>query len=335
MYLFFVLLSFLSFVAFFIALIRPSLFKFKNRKQSSLFLGGAIIIFFITAIVTTPLPDAQEVTADAEDTELNDQLTLDDKEEEITKEQLTLELIEATFDAENKIITVKGKTNLADGIEIGVSLEGENEYDFPVMPGFGIVENGGFSVTLGEGDTIENGHYPIKASFGSYDNEVVNEVYGDYNNFINSFDIPGSVEETDIGFNVNKIPLGEIEITEGFTAEEVKQLELEQKKSIAEEISFAHLNKNPDRYAGEYVKYTGEIVQIQEGDGWTIIRLAVTESSYGYDFNDIVWVEYEGYTDFIDEDIVTVYGTIMGSHSYTSQAGWEITVPALLADIIE
>ncbi|TWI55269.1 hypothetical protein IQ10_02816 [Halalkalibacter nanhaiisediminis] len=55
------------------------------------------------------------------------------------------------------------------------------------------------------------------------------------------------------------------------------------------------------------MKYTGEIVQIQDDSDITIIRLAVTEDSYGYNYNDIIWVEYEGYTDFIDEDIVTVY----------------------------
>ncbi|WP_144451062.1 hypothetical protein [Halalkalibacter nanhaiisediminis] len=85
------------------------------------------------------------------------------------------------------------------------------------------------------------------------------------------------------------------------------QQRLEAKKSEATELSFAQLNKNLDRHTGEYVKYTGEIVQIQDDSDITIIRLAVTEDSYGYNYNDIIWVEYEGYTDFIDEDIVTVY----------------------------
>ncbi|MCU6602733.1 cell envelope integrity protein TolA [Peribacillus frigoritolerans] len=107
------------------------------------------------------------------------------------------------------------------------------------------------------------------------------------------------------------------------------------KKASAQTIRYAQMIKNPDRYAGEYVKYRGEIVQIQEGDDMTVIRLAVTQESYGWNPNEVIWVEVEGYTDFVDEDIVTVYGTVVGKHSYTSQAGWEITVPAMLADTVE
>jgi hypothetical protein len=93
--------------------------------------------------------------------------------------------------------------------------------------------------------------------------------------------------------------------------------------------------KNPDRYAGEYVKYRREIVQIQEGDDMTVIRPAVKQESFGWNPNEVIWVEVEGYTDFVDEDVVTVYGTVVGKHSYTLQAGWEITVPAMLADTVE
>lgn len=118
-------------------------------------------------------------------------------------------------------------------------------------------------------------------------------------------------------------------------AAEKEAQELEEKINNAQSLDYLKLKKNPDRYAGEYVKYSGEIVEIQEGDNFTIIRLAVTKTSYGYDFNDIVFVNYPGYTDYVDEDIVTVYGVINGSYSYTSQAGWEITVPSMIADKVE
>ena len=122
-------------------------------------------------------------------------------------------------------------------------------------------------------------------------------------------------------------------------AEEEARLKAEQelaaKKANAQPIDYAQLKKNPDRYKGEYVKYTGEILQILEGDNITHIRLAVTKTSYGYDFNDVIFVEYPGYTDFVDEDIVTVYGEIYGSYSYESQAGYNITLPGLIADTVE
>lgn len=118
--------------------------------------------------------------------------------------------------------------------------------------------------------------------------------------------------------------------------EEAKaEQEAKEKRENAEPIEYAQLEKNPDRYAGEYVKYQGQVVQIQEGDNMTSIRLAVTQDSYGYNSDDIVYVEYDGYTDFVDDDIVTIYGEVYGSYSYTSQAGWEITIPAVIADTVE
>ncbi|WP_226644449.1 hypothetical protein [Mesobacillus subterraneus] len=118
-------------------------------------------------------------------------------------------------------------------------------------------------------------------------------------------------------------------------AEQKAKEEAAAKKANAQTIPYAQLKKNPDRHAGEYVKYTGEIVQIMEGDNITNIRLAVTKDSYGYDINDIIFVEYTGYTEYVDGDIITVYGEISGSYSYTSQAGWEITLPGMFADSFE
>lgn len=107
---------------------------------------------------------------------------------------------------------------------------------------------------------------------------------------------------------------------------------LADKKANAQSIDYAQLKKNPDRYSGEYVKYTGEIIQILEGDDMTNIRLSVTKESYGYSFNDLVFVEYIGYTDFVDGDIVTIYGEVYGAYSYESQAGFNISLPGIIAD---
>lgn len=100
-------------------------------------------------------------------------------------------------------------------------------------------------------------------------------------------------------------------------------------------ISFAELNKNPDRYAGESYNFTGQIVQIMENSDSTVIRLSVTKQSYGWSISDIIYVEYDGLTDFVDGDVVTVYGDIYGSHTYTSRAGHIISLPAVIAKQIQ
>lgn len=116
-----------------------------------------------------------------------------------------------------------------------------------------------------------------------------------------------------------------------------EQLAAEQaaKKASARTIDYAHLKKNPDRYKGEYVKYTGEIIQILEGNNITNIRLAVTKTAYGYDFNDVIFIEYDGYTDYVDGDIITMYGEVYGTYSYESQAGFNISLPGVIAKEFE
>lgn len=114
--------------------------------------------------------------------------------------------------------------------------------------------------------------------------------------------------------------------------EERKAQELATKKANAKTIPFAQLKKNADAHKGEYVKYTGEIVQIIEGDNIANIRLSVTKESYGYSFSDIVYIEYHSNTEFIDGDIVTIYGEVYGNYSYKSQIGAQISLPGILAD---
>jgi hypothetical protein len=38
--------------------------------------------------------------------------------------------------------------------------------------------------------------------------------------------------------------------------------------------------------------------------------------------------------DVYDDDVVTAYGTVFGNFSYKSQAGWDITIPAVLAQVV-
>lgn len=62
-------------------------------------------------------------------------------------------------------------------------------------------------------------------------------------------------------------------------------------------------------------------------------RLSVTKDSLGY--NGVIYITYVGTTSFVEEDIVTVYGTVKGSKTYESQAGHQITLPLMEAEIIE
>ena len=106
-------------------------------------------------------------------------------------------------------------------------------------------------------------------------------------------------------------------------------------KNQATTVNFNELDKNPDSFNGKIVKFTGQVVQIQEADNYGVIRLAVTKESYGWSISDIVYVEYQNHTDAVKDDVVTVYGQLTGSKTYESQAHFNITVPSMTACAVE
>lgn len=117
--------------------------------------------------------------------------------------------------------------------------------------------------------------------------------------------------------------------------------EAQRKKDEAQKMETEHkplnypvLKKNPDSHAGEKVKFTGEVIEILEQDGMTFMRIAVTKTSYGYHPGDIVFVEHVGTEDtkdIVEESIVKVYGSVLGSFTYKSQAGWDISLPEIIS----
>jgi len=100
-----------------------------------------------------------------------------------------------------------------------------------------------------------------------------------------------------------------------------------QYKASCKKISYKQLEKNPDKYTGQRVKFTGTIFQIQESGDFTSILLDVG----GY---DNISVLYDGTTDAVEDSSITVYGEIMGSYTYESVAGYQITVPQMNAKYI-
>ena len=106
-------------------------------------------------------------------------------------------------------------------------------------------------------------------------------------------------------------------------------------KSSCESIAYKDIARNPDNYMGKKVKFTGQVVQVQEdyslfGKSNSItIRLAVTKDSYGF-WDDYVYCTYTysiGESKILEEDIITIYGECKGDISYVSVLGSNITLP--------
>lgn len=108
---------------------------------------------------------------------------------------------------------------------------------------------------------------------------------------------------------------------------------LAQYKRKSAGLSYAMLSKNPDRYKGQYVVYLGKIFTIQEDASGTAMQVNVTHRGYGF-WDDQIMVSFTGQTDFVKENLVWVCGTVRGSYTYTSVAGWTITVPLIDAEYL-
>ncbi len=127
------------------------------------------------------------------------------------------------------------------------------------------------------------------------------------------------------------------EAEEKKAAEEARKAE---EKRLAEEakgyetgIKYKDLARNPDDYEGEKVKFTGYVLQVQEGDTINAVRMSTSGK-----YNDVIYVAYDpGLLDsrILEDDKVTIYGISYGLHTYTTVMGASVTIPLVLADRIE
>ena len=103
-------------------------------------------------------------------------------------------------------------------------------------------------------------------------------------------------------------------------------------------IGYKDVARNPDNYKGVKAKFTGKVVQVQEGMFNTIVmRVNVTKGSYGI-WEDTVYANYtysEGESKILEDDIITMYGTIKGTKTYTTVLGSSVTIPQLDVKYIE
>jgi hypothetical protein len=95
-------------------------------------------------------------------------------------------------------------------------------------------------------------------------------------------------------------------------------------------FGYVHLKKSSARYEGRHWYFTGKIVEIAEDNGETRARVAL--DYYG---SSVVWVTAKFTTDFVQGDGVDVAGILLGDHTYRSQAGWNITIPSMMARSIQ
>ena len=105
-------------------------------------------------------------------------------------------------------------------------------------------------------------------------------------------------------------------------------------RASARRIDYDQLLKDPDKFSGEKVVYSGKILQVREEGGSGFMLLQVTCDEYGF-CDDPIYVEYEDPIDSAEDDEVTVYGVVRGGYEYDTQAGGSNYVPSVEARYID
>ncbi|WP_214824827.1 hypothetical protein [Exiguobacterium sp. s28] len=118
-----------------------------------------------------------------------------------------------------------------------------------------------------------------------------------------------------------------IELTSGHTLAEIDDSYVS--------IPYRELLKNPRKFEGELVEFNGEVLEIHETSSNAYDRIGY-DSYLRLDIGDdqVIYVDhysFVGMKEVYKGDFIKVQGKITGSETYTSVAGYKITVPSMEA----
>ena len=110
-------------------------------------------------------------------------------------------------------------------------------------------------------------------------------------------------------------------------------------KALCNSYSYEELFRNSSELYGNFVKVTGEVVQVIRDSYSTSYRVDITKNGTYYTYwTDTIYVTTLGAEEvpkILEKDIVTIYGQAAGEYSYTSVLKSTITLPKITAKYIE
>lgn len=124
--------------------------------------------------------------------------------------------------------------------------------------------------------------------------------------------------------------------------EKLEEIEAEKKRKAEEKaekekyntgITYNQLNRNPDDYVGEYVKFSGKVIQVSEGLFSDVWRLNVN-GNYNQTLYLTVPSSLTTNNRVVEDDWVTIYGVSEGIETYTTIFGASVSIPSVSVDKI-
>lgn len=132
--------------------------------------------------------------------------------------------------------------------------------------------------------------------------------------------------ENQIGIKTNAVPVSTPAVTET----------REQFISSAKEIPYLDLARNPDKHKSLRVEYIGKVSYVTEMGNKVTLLVDVSRDEYGI-WSDGLYINYErsnGEDRILENDIITIWGTVQGLKTYTAVLGHSVSLPEINAKYI-
>lgn len=119
-------------------------------------------------------------------------------------------------------------------------------------------------------------------------------------------------------------------------AEEKKKAdEEERKKAEAQKyntgLTYDDIARNPQSNKGKYVKFSGKILQVMNGEGFVQYRMAINEDYEQVVLIEIIKSKLTG-GNILEDDVITIEGMFMSEMEYTTVMGAKQSIPAIVVD---
>lgn len=109
-------------------------------------------------------------------------------------------------------------------------------------------------------------------------------------------------------------------------------------KAQCQVYDYEDIARNPEAYNKKLAKFTGEVIQVLRDDD--IYELRVNVTLYGTTITyylDTMYVYYKSSSEtrILEGDIITMYGELRETQTYTSVVGIEVEIPRIYVKFIE
>lgn len=182
-------------------------------------------------------------------------------------------------------------------------------------------------------ESMRNENESLKARLTEVESE-----YSEYKQLMQEYDELASDELQARKYQAEQQRLYIEAIKESEAIEESKQLEAQERMGYDTGITYSNLNREPDSYKGQKVKFFGRVLQVLEEENEIAVRLATRKfkdssvlGNLSYMEDEVLGVYNSKTSDYriLEGDMITIYGVSRGLYTYTSTQGEKITLPLI------